>query len=118
MQLTHFPLLSSLLLILLQSGISNAASPTSVNNKTPTSTYPFTLAAFISPFPLFSNTTYSPGVNGVAVRASGGSFFVNPQNKNTTSGPPTVFFVDAFGQAFLVRSHTFSQFPSLGMYDF
>lgn len=101
MQLTHFSLISSLFFII---GLSNAAA-TAVNNKTPTPTYPFTLAAFISPYPLFSNNTNSPGVNGVAVHASGGSFYVNPATPSPT--PATVFFVDAFGQAFLVSLYLF-----------
>jgi hypothetical protein len=100
MQLTHFPLFTSLLLVLLQSNLSNAAPTTAINNKTPTPTYPFKLAAFISPYPLFSNSTYSPGVNGVGVYASNGSFYVNPAIPTPT--PAAVLFVDAFGQAFLV----------------
>lgn len=92
------------------------ASPTSINNKTPTPTTPFTLAAFYSPYPPGSNASGSYGVSGIRVRAFGGSFWVNPPNQKLATGcgelkgkkcPPgneTVLFVDSWGQAWLVSS--------------
>ncbi|KAF8865947.1 hypothetical protein BDZ45DRAFT_668354 [Acephala macrosclerotiorum] len=102
----RFPILSLLSFLL---HFSYAASPTTNNNKTPTPTYPFTLAAFFSPYPPGTNGS----VSGIRVRASGGSFWVNVLNQKPATGcvglrgskcpagNETVVFVDSWGGAWL-----------------
>jgi hypothetical protein len=83
-------------------------------NPKPTPTFPFTLAAFQSPWAPGSNAPGSYGVSGVRVRAFGGSLWVNPQDQKPKTGcaglkgskcPPgneTVLWVDEKGGAWMV----------------
>lgn len=80
----------------------------------PTPTLPFTLAAFQSPYPPYSNASGSYGVSGVKVRAYLGNLYVNrADEKPKTScaslrgekcpaGNETVLWVDESGRAWLV----------------
>ncbi|CZR59136.1 uncharacterized protein PAC_09028 [Phialocephala subalpina] len=76
MYLPFLSLLTTIVILFLSLSLISA-SPTTINSHTPTPTYPFTLAAFFSP--------YTPGTNGsvsgIRVRASEGSFWVNASNQ-------------------------------------
>ena len=84
-----------------------APTPTSP----PKPTRPFTVAAFLSPFPSGTNGS----VSGVTMRAQAGSFWLDPLNSKPNTGcgggygkggcplgNETVLWVDRFGQSWLV----------------
>ena len=110
------------LALLVSLHFSLAISNHSPTTKHPTPTLPFTVAAFISPWPVGSNNSLSHGISGVVMHAQGGFFWVDPANAKPSTGcgpgrnasaadgrgtcPPgnqTVIWVDRFGQAWLVR---------------
>lgn len=106
MQLFHFivPFISLLHVCL--------ADYTPTPTRTPSPTRPFTVAAFLSPFPSGANGS----ISGVTMRAQGGSFWLNPLNaipstgcgdshgkgRNCPPGNETVLWVDKHGEAWLV----------------